>query len=173
MKRSFSIIAFLAVILPMMLSAYSASFRPAGEVATDTVNDWCASDVVYLQEHKGEFANKKMSDLYSFLIQKGMEVKDVWTKDTSPFADPHAKGRAYVRGLYLFSRVLEDLDKGEKYYEIYVELNLPNNDTSIVAVDFWRSFDNSKSEVKQFVQKTKDMIIRNIEIRQDTIIGNN
>ena len=163
----------LVVILPMMLSAHTNSASRNIEEEADTLYNWSVTDVEYLREHKGEFANKKMSDLYSFLIQKGMEVKDVWTKDTSPFADPHAKGRAYVRGLYLFSRVLEDLDKGEKYYEIYVELNLPNNDTSIVAVDFWRSFDNSKSEVKQFVQKTKDMIIRNIEIRQDTIIGNN
>lgn len=173
MKRSFSIIAILAVILPMILNAQSVFSYPTEEVATDTLYDWNVDDVVYLQGHKGEFANKKMCDLYSFLIQKGMEVKDVWTKDTSPFADPYARGRAYVRGLYLFSRVLEDLDKGEKYFEIYVELNLANNDTSIVAVDFWRSFDKSKSEVKQFVQKTKDMIIRDIKIRQDTIIGNN
>lgn len=40
----------------------------------------------------------------------------------------------------------------------------------MIAVNFWRSFDESKSEVKQFIQKTKDLIIKKIEIRQDTIL---
>lgn len=169
MKRTIAITAMIALILPMLMGA-NVSSSSINEEPTDTTYGWNAAAVECLKAHKLEFANKKMVHLYSFLEEKGMNVKDVWTKDTSPFADPYGFGRAYVRGLYLYSKVLNESYTGEKYHEIYVELNLSNNDSSMIAVNFWRSFDESKSEVKQFIQKTKDLIIKKIEIRQDTIL---
>ncbi len=70
MKRSFILIIVLAVILPTMLSAQSASVSHNVEQEEDTLYDWSESDAEYLREHKGEFANKKMNDLRSFLQQR-------------------------------------------------------------------------------------------------------
>lgn len=50
MKRSFILIIILAVILPMMLSARSASVYHNVEQEEDTLYDWSESDVEYLRE---------------------------------------------------------------------------------------------------------------------------
>ena len=161
----------MAVILPTMLSAQSASVSHNVEQEEDTLYDWSESDVEYLREHKGEFANKKMSSLFCFLQQKGMGIASASSWDSSPYEDPCRKGRSYIRKFYLWSKDLENLKKGDIYQELVVTLDLEENDTTLRSPTFWRSFDPDKFEVEQFVQKTKDLPIRSIEIRTDTIIG--
>jgi len=171
MKRSFILIIVLAVILPTMLSAQSASVSHNVEQEEDTLYDWSESDVEYLREHKGEFANKKMNDLRSFLQQRGMNIGGVWGWGTSPWVDPHHRGRSYLRNLYIYSRDFDSLVKGDNYYKIDVTLNVSDNDTTIVFGNFWRSFDPELSEVEQFFQKTKDLPIKCIEVTRKTFIG--
>ena len=161
----------LVVILPMMLSAHTNSASRNIEEEADTLYNWSVTDVEYLREHKGEFANKKMSDLSHFFLQRNMKIGGVWGKGTSPWNDPYHKGKSYVRNFYIYSRDFDNLVKGDDYYKIDVILNLPENDTTIVFGDFWRSFDRDKSEIEQFFQKTKDLPIKSLELTRKTYIG--
>ncbi len=169
MKRSFILIIVLAVILPTMLSAQSASVSHNVEQEEDTLYDWSESDVEYLREHKGEFANKKMNDIRSFLQQRDMNIGGLWGWGTSPWCDPYHHGNSYIRIFYIFSRDFDDLLKGDSFYRINIQLDLPENDTTVIFGDFWRSFDPGKSEVEQFFEKTKNLPVREIEVEMDSI----
>jgi hypothetical protein len=146
---------------------------PASAIAqeSDTTECWHPGDMVYLREHNADFVDKKMSSLFCFLQQKGMGIASASSWDSSPYEDPCRKGRSYIRKLYLWSKDRENLKKGDIYQELVVTLDLEENDTTLRSPTFWRSFDPDKFEVEQFVQKTKDLPIRSIEIRTDTIIG--
>jgi len=163
-------LSLLVLLLPSLICKSGAQTNTCSGEETDTLYGWKASDVEYLQQHKGEFSNRKMSDWYALMQQKGIEIKDVWTMKTSPFDDSYKQlGGTFIRGLYLYSKPLEDVDNGDKYYEIAIRLNFADNDTTMRGYVFWRSFDPSKPEVEQFVQKTKDLPIREIKIEAKTM----
>ena len=165
MKKYLLLIVILAVAWPTLFGNSGAQSITEIPQEPDTLYGWNLTDVSYIREHKDAFVNIKMDSLYHIMQKRGMIVKDVWTKETSPYADPYKRGRSYVRGLYLYSKNIEDIDKGDIFYRIDITLDFADNDTTIRGPKFWQSFDSNIPEVDQFIQKTKDLVIREIDIQ--------
>ena len=171
MKKYLVLIVILAVAWPTLFGNSGAQATTAIPQETDTLYGWPCSGVNYLNGHKEDLVNKKMVNLYSLLEQKGMEIRDVWTIQTSPWTDPCKKGRSYIRKLCIYSKPLEELEKNEKYFSIVVTLDLNENDTTIIYPDFWHSMNPEQSEIDQFVERTGNLPIRELEISIKTAIG--
>lgn len=169
MKKVLFILILMAGMMPSILYMSGIKTFTVTAQSIDTVYGWKTEDVEYLRVHKDELRYKNMQELYTLLSQKGMEIRDVWSVQTSPWVN--SDGKSYVRGLCIYSLPLEDLSKGDKYYRIGITLNLADNDTTIRYPDFWHTMDPNKSEILQFVEKTSSLPIREIDIRLNTAIG--
>ena len=169
--KIYTMIQFIGVLLSMLMCTTCIYASNIEAQENDTLYGWPCSGVNYLNGHKEDLVNKKMVNLYSLLEQKGMEIRDVWTIQTSPWTDPCKKGRSYIRKLCIYSKPLEELEKNEKYFSIVVTLDLNENDTTIIYPDFWHSMNPEQSEIDQFVERTGNLPIRELEISIKTAIG--
>ena len=169
--KIYTMIQFIGVLLSMLMCTTCIYASNIEVQENDTLYGWPCSGVNYLNGHKEDLVNKKMVNLYSLLEQKGMEIRDVWTIQTSPWTDPCKKGRSYIRKLCIYSKPLEELEKNEKYFSIVVTLDLNENDTTIIYPDFWHSMNPEQSEIDQFVERTGNLPIRELEISIKTAIG--
>lgn len=160
MKKLLLIVTVLTLAQPSLCFETNSQSSFGYNPYTD--KGWDDDDVACFNLYKTSFEHKKMIVLYSFMQLRDMKIMFVGSHGTSPWITPG--GKSYMRHLYLYSRDLHTLSEGMPYIRILITLDFNDNDTSVDDNEFWRSMDEDKDEIEQFVQKTKDMVIKECEI---------
>ena len=130
---------------------------------------WSSSSVQYVLDHKGDFKLKKASVLYKVMNSRNMEVKHVATWGTSPYTAPD--GKSYVTKIYLYSKDPLESNKGDKYYELIISVyDKEKGEWHKDDGELWRSLDDNKPWIDDFLSKTKSAIIEDFKIEEKTML---
>lgn len=156
MKKLLLIVTVLTLAQPSLCFETNSQSSFGYNPYTD--KGWDDDDVAYFNLYKTSFEHKKMGVLYSFMQLRDMKIRFVGSYGTSPWITPG--GKSYMRELFIYSRDLQMLSKGMPYRIIIVTLDFNDNDTSVDDKEFWRSMDDDKDEIEQFIEKTKNLVIK-------------
>ena len=161
----------LRKILISLLVTFSSAFMNVQTVIASTSDDlgWDSSSVQYILDHKEEFKYNCAHFLYQAMEEHHMEVKHIATWGTSPWTDPN--GKSYITDIYLYSKELPVLNKGDKYYKLTIEIYTDEDEGWIVEqTALWRSLNKNRPWIEEFLCKTETAIIEDIKIVEETEI---
>lgn len=157
------IISLVTAFCGVFMSAQSAS------AVTNENLGWDSSSVQYLLDHKEEFKYNSASFLYQAMKEHHMEVKHISSWGTSPWTDPN--GKSYMTDIYLYSRVLPELKKGNKYYKLTIVIYTDKDEGWLVEDgELWKSLDDKKPWIEDFLNKTETAIIEDIKVEEKTMV---
>lgn len=115
------------------------------------------------------FATKNQSvkvyEIYSIMEKYNLFANDIGEYSSSPWVD--SEGRAYLRSLCLYSRDFEKMRKGNKYYNIQIELDFNGKE---VDKDKFLTALPEVNYVPSFMNATKAYNAKNVVIKIDSIL---
>ena len=115
--------------------------------------------------HKDQFIGKTMGEIYLLFEQVRLPMRHFSYGETSPWVDP--EGKSYLTSILLYIETLEDMNDGKEYFNITIELDIPNLEIGVfedsMSSETWELFWIS------FKQRTMNIEIKNISFKKLTL----